>query len=137
MGKKETRECSRIGPIGRRWFGARRERRRGFGLGERGERLEGARIELGGGGWRRGVRGFGSPCPLLLNHRESAEKRWVWGVSVHWDDGGCIVFWVLRQSVRNGNFLKLVAWELGSRIGKEVSLEIWLLMGCRYICLKN
>jgi hypothetical protein len=48
---------------------------------------------------------------------------------VHWDDGGCIVFWVLRQSVRNGNFLKWVAWELGSRIGKEVSLEIWLLMG--------
>lgn len=79
MGKRATRECSRIGPIGRRWFGARRERRRGFGLGERGERLEGARIELGGGGSRRGVRGFGSLCPLLLNHRESAEKRWVWG----------------------------------------------------------
>lgn len=89
MGKTATRECSRIGPTGRRWFGARRERGRGSGLGGRGERLEGARIELGGGGSRRGVRGFGSLCPLLLNHRESEEKTL--GLGFHCIGGGVTV----------------------------------------------
>ena len=65
MGKRLTRECSGNGRSGRRWFGGRRERAPGFGIGERGERLGGARIELGEGGSRRGARGFRFLCPLL------------------------------------------------------------------------
>lgn len=70
--KRVTRECSRIGPSGRRWFGGRREQGRGFGFGERGEWLGGTRIEPSGGGSPRGARGVGSLCPLPERGRKNA-----------------------------------------------------------------